>query len=210
MKLIKYLSVIGVGMTIVACGNGEKTESDLVDKVDKVIEVAALGDCPEGTDMILTWNNEAIEASPSEWSLNLGEVKTSKCSFNKDSKTISIFFPVGDLTTKDMADPLEMKKITAGQGFLKMTFKLANGEMATVGEYKAEYKAEKEVFFGIKSTKDGEPWYFSYGGATGSARIIDIKDGNICGDFNFKSVNGYAEYAFKGSFKTKIEEFENY
>lgn len=52
--------------------------------------------------------------------------------------------------------------------------------------------------------------YFSYGDAKGGARIIDIKDGKICGDFNFKSVNGPAEFVFKGTFNTTIEEFENY
>jgi hypothetical protein len=208
MKFTKMVVVAGFGLTIASCSGGEKVENEVVDKAEKVIEIAALGECPTANDLLLTWNNEAIEYSPSEFSLNLGEVKNTLCSFNKRSKTISIFFPVGDLKTKDIADPLEMKDIKAGQGFLEMKFKLANGEMAGVGKYKAEYKADREVYMGIRAIKDGAPMHFSYSDATGSARIIDIKDGKICGDFNFKSVNGSAEYAFKGTFNTKIEEFE--
>jgi hypothetical protein len=209
MKKSIFIGALVAPLFLISCG-GAATENKTEENKTEETKVEALGECPSETKLVLDWNKEAQDYYKSEWALNLNASKKVLCSFNKSAKTIQIFYPVGDLKTKDIADPFEMKSITAGQGFMKVTFKLKSKEMPSVGEYEASYGADKEVYFGIKSFRDGEPWFHSFGDHKGTAKIIDIKDGKICGEFSFNGTNGSATTTFTGTFVADIEEFENY
>jgi hypothetical protein len=210
MKKSIFMGALVAPLFIISCGGAATEENSDEKTTEEKTELVALGACPSETKLVLDWNKEAQDFYKSEWALNLNASSKALCSFNKKGSTIQIFYPVGDLKTKDIADPMEMKSITEGQGFLKMTFKLKSKEMPSIGEYEASYGAEKEVYFGIKSTREGKPWFHSFGDNSGTAKIIDIKDGKICGEFSFSGSNGAATTSFTGSFVCDIEEFENY
>jgi hypothetical protein len=210
MKKSIFVGVLIAPLLLTSCGGATTEKNSDENKTEEKTELVALGKCPSETKLVLDWNKEAQDFYKSEWALNLNASTKALCSFNKKGSTIQIFYPVGDLKTKDIADPMEMKSITQGQGFLKMTFKLKSKEMPSIGEYEATYGAENEVYFGIKSTRDGQPWFHSFGDNTGTAKILDIRDGKICGEFSFSGTNGAATTSFKGTFLADIEEFENY
>lgn len=159
-------------------------------------------DCPRD-NLISSMEQTTIESFKAVSPLDFSKIKSSGAYLSKDGKKLSVCLSNGDFTIKEMSNDW-VSYIKNKEDFI-LVVKFTNGDAQVVeGEYSASagYKKPFWVYSEVRIFHGEKGATVSLGVNEGKARIISMKDGKICGDFDLKAKNNTSRA--KGEFNTDI------
>ncbi len=154
----------------------------------------ALGKCPDKTS--LTALKSSIDISK-EGPFDLATFTHAKAMWKNDHATLKVFIANHPWTAKQMGSLMSPIK-QAGKAFVEVRF-YQKDVWATIGEYKrGGYKQPFTTSASIGVLKRGIGISFK----EASAKIIDMRNGKVCGTFDFKGTKN----ALAGTFVADLPE----
>jgi hypothetical protein len=185
----KEYSVIKGRFKAVVCAKKEAKKAPVREPLPP-----ALGECPAGTKVEKLVSSIDISA---DGPFDLGTFTMAKSKWGDDGSKLEIFVANQDYEPDEMGgmvSPIEKK----GDAFLALT--LYNGDKwVTIGEYRyGGFKEPMSALMDIRVLSRS----VTPGWSEGTVRVIDMRGGKICGEFELKGKESVA----KGTFVAVLEE----
>lgn len=169
------------------------------------INPAGADDCPKAN--VITKMTSGMDSFKAVAPLDFSKIISAGAMSSKEGKKVIVCLSNGNFTTQQMSSdfvvPIKKKdEFIAVIHFSNGTDKIIPGDYSAASGYRKPFWAYAEV----KLHKGEKGVIVSLGVREGTARIIKIENGMICGEFNLKTKAGIpTQGAISGRFNVKLE-----